>query len=179
MIAGAIARRYALALFELAQAKGEVQSMRQSLDEFQQLVESTPSLAALLANETLPAHQKKDALLAVIGKNQSSYLRNFLLVLVDKHREAALADIVSRFHELADEAEGVVRVEMRTAVQLPADVVDGIQVSLAGKLGKTVRLSSRVQKDLIGGVVLRIGDQLLDGSLKGRLLRLRKKMAQA
>ncbi|MHB9143867.1 MAG: ATP synthase F1 subunit delta [Symbiobacteriia bacterium] len=179
MIAGSIARRYALALFELGQAKGEVERLRRELDEFHDLVVTTPALTSLLANETMPSRQKKQALQAVLGQDQSLYLRNFLLILVDKHREMALADIVRRFHELADEAEGVIQVEMRSAVQLSDAAAENIRASLAKNLGRTVRLTSRVQKELIGGVVLRIGDQLLDGSLKGRLLRLRKQMVQA
>lgn len=179
MIEGSIARRYALALFELAQAKGEVDRLRHELAHFQQLLRDTPALAAVLANETMSPRIKKEALLAALTPDQSQYLRNFLLLLVDKHRETALPAIVQRFHELADQAEGVVEVEMRSAVELPAAVVGDIEKDLAAKLGKTVRLSSRVQKELIGGVVLRIGDQLLDGSLKGRLLRLRKRMVQA
>jgi len=178
VIEGSIARRYALALFELAQSKGEVESVGSDLDRLQQLVKASPELRAILANETLPARRKKDALNVALQQIPSRYLRNFIFLLVDKHRETHLAGIAQRYHELADEARGVVEVELRSAVELPQPVVDQIRTGLAGRLNKTVRLESVVQKDLIGGVVVRVGDQLLDASLKSRLLRLKKRMAE-
>lgn len=178
MIEGSIARRYALALFELAQSKGEVESVGSDLDRLQQLVKASPELRAILANETLPARNKKDALNVALQGISSRTVRNFVYVLVDKHREAHLSGIAQRYHQLADEAQGVVEVELRSAVELPRPVVEEIRTGLASRLNKTVRLEPVVQKDLIGGVVVRVGDQLLDASLKSRLLRLKKRMAE-
>ena len=179
MIEGSIARRYALALFDLAQAKSEVDRIARELDQIQSLVRASTELKVVLANETIPARQKKEALGAALPAGTSRYVRNFLFLLVDKHRETHLGDIVRGYHGLADEARGVVEVEMRTAVELPQPVVEDIRAGIAGRLGKTVKLAPVVQRSLIGGVVLRIGDQLLDGSLKGRLQRLKRRMAQA
>ena len=179
MLGGSIARRYSRSLFEIAQERGNIDGQIAELDLVVKALNADPFAQFQFENKMISSADKKSAVNRVLEGKVSPITRNFLNLLIDKGREGHLKDIVAEFGRLADEAKGIVEVEVRTAVALPEAELNALKAGLSSNLGKTVRLSTRVDRELIGGVVVKIGDQLLDGSVRTRLQALKTRLAKA
>lgn len=166
-----VARPYAKAAHEIAQERGNADAWSTLLeigataveDEgFQRLLESPATTEAELA----------DLLVSICGEQADELGRNFFHVLAENGRLAYLPDIRAEFERLRAEAENVVDVEISSAVPLSDEQRDRYASSLTQKLGKTVRLHCAIDESLLGGAIIRAGDLVIDGSLRGRLERL-------
>lgn len=172
------ARRYAQALFELAQESGELEAVKESVDQIRSQVETTPALAWMLKHPTL-APQAKRACIDNLFGDHGRLLMNFLNLLVDKGRENLLPDIFTEFRDIVLEAEGVIAGELTLAAELPDQLVESIAERLSSATGRQVRLSTSVDESLIGGMVVRLGDLRFDASMSHHLQNLRRRMTGA
>jgi len=173
VINNAIAKRYAKALVQLASEGGLVDRFRDELAVVNALFTGNPDLGAAFANPAFTAEQKKGIMQDLVAKSACSPLvGNFLLLLVDKNRVAFLSQIVQTYETLADEQSGVIRPVIRSAFALDADQVDSIKGVLEKKSGKNVIPQVAVDKELLGGVVIQIGDIAYDSSVKTQLKRI-------
>ena len=177
MLEGAVARRYARALFELAREKGRLEEVQSELHQVRGMFSENPSLQQTFERREVPPADRK-AIVDRVFAGQPQYVRNLLKLLVDKRREDFLAEIAAQFGHLVDEAAGVVEVEVRSAVPLEQGELEALRQGLARSGRPNVRLQARTDGELIGGVVLRIGDRLYDGSLSTRLRVLRDRLAR-
>lgn len=178
MVGAGIARRYAKALFEVAAEHNRVDEQEQELQQVVEVIQANEGLRRVLASNRVGLDQKK-AVLDELFKGLSEHTRNLLRVVVDKQREAALPEILEAYIELADRQRGVVPVEVRSAVPLDDATLNDIAERLKSQGVPKARFSTRVEPELIGGLVLRIGDKLYDGSVRTRLRRLKQRLAQA
>jgi F-type H+-transporting ATPase subunit delta len=174
-----VARRYARALFDLAQEQNLVDQVERELDLVLHAAAGSKELQMLLELRTISAEVKHAALDKAFGGKLSTLTLNFLHVLIAKRREAILADVKNEFVALANQARGIIEVEVRSARPLDSDVLAALQNKLAARFGKQVQMHTRVEPELIGGLVVRVGDQLLDGSVKTRLQRLKSRLVAA
>lgn len=175
MLEGAIARRYAQALFDLAREKGTVDTQETELKQVLGIFAENPSLQATFASSQASQAKKKEIVEQVFGE-YSEATRGFLALLVQKHREAAFADSVRAFGEMADRARGILEVEVRSAVPLGKEDLRALEARLIEGGASAVRFSARVDRSLIGGLVLSVGDRLYDGSVRTRLKRLKQRL---
>jgi F-type H+-transporting ATPase subunit delta len=172
----AVARRYARALFELAQAKGLMDQVDQELGMVVEAIQSHPLLKAAMADVLLQPEVKQDLIEKLFAQKVSELVKNFLHLVVRKRREASLAEMYQAYLDLANEARGIVEVEVRSAVPLPAETVQALETKLVSKLGKRVTFKTQVAPELLGGLVVRVGDELMDGSVQTRLKRIHERL---
>jgi F-type H+-transporting ATPase subunit delta len=165
-----VARRYAQALLELGAETGTLDRLVDDLTTIASAWETSPDLRNALENP-LVAHDAKKAVLTELSDQVGATptTRNALLLLVDRRRTAALPDIARFLRELADARKGVLRAEVTTASPLSDGYYARLQVQLEKMTGKKVVVDRKTDGSLIAGVVTRIGDRILDGSLRTRL----------
>lgn len=167
------ALRYAKALFNLAKSAGP-QAMETYGRELGLMVDAlgaSPDLRQVFRSPAFSAEEKK-AVLRDIGKLvgiSSAATQNFLNLLTDKGRLGSLEDIFSAYSALLDDFQGVIRGELFTAIELPESRREEILERLAQKLGRKPALDFEVDDAIIGGVILKIGDKVLDASLRAQL----------
>lgn len=175
----AVARRYATALFELARDKGLIDQVDRELDLVISTIDSNRKLKAVMDDVLISAEVKQDLFKKIFADKVSDLVLNFLLVVARKRREGALSDIRHVYVDLANQARGLVDVEVRSAVPMGTEVLQTLEAKLVSRLGKRVKFSTQVTPDIIGGLVVRVGDQLMDGSVKTRLHRMRERLTRA
>lgn len=175
MQGGAIARRYAQALFQLAQEQGSVDRLESELKQVAALMAESPELQAMFEGTSTSGDIKRAKLREAFA-NMSKTTQNFLCLLVDKHREAYLAAIVEEFARAADRARGILDVEVRSAFELDGEQLGALEAKLKQAGAKAVRFSTKVDPELLGGLVLRVGDRLYDGSIKSQLQRMKQRL---
>jgi len=163
--ANAIARRYAKALVQLAAEEGAVESFHGELARVEELFAANPELGAILSN---PAH----GIEAKLEITLSGTIRNFLLLLQERNRMVCLPAISSCYSILADELSGVVRPVITSALPLGDAQIAEIKAALEKSTGKKVNMTVEIDPTLIGGVITKIGDKVLDGSVKTQLTRI-------
>jgi F-type H+-transporting ATPase subunit delta len=171
--ANAIARRYAKALVQLAAEEGAVEKFHGELARVEALFSENPELGSLLSNPAYGIEAKLETLREVAAKlSLSETICNFLLLLQERSRMTCLPAIFSCYNVLADELSGVVRPVITSALPLGDAQVAGIKAALESSTGKKVNLTVTIDPLLIGGVVTKIGDKVLDGSIKTQLTRI-------
>jgi F-type H+-transporting ATPase subunit delta len=175
-VAGAAAKRYARAIFELAQEEGEVDAWAERLARVGGLV-SIPEVSRVLDNPTITVERREDAVTAVLGDEADREAVNLAKLLVESGRVQQLGDIAEEYSLLADEAAGRVRVTATAAVDLTDQEKTRLARDLSARLGKEVRLTARVDRAILGGLVIQTGDTVIDASLATRLQQLRRRLA--
>jgi F-type H+-transporting ATPase subunit delta len=168
-------RMYARALFEAARDEDRLEPVREELGDFVEAQREVPELRALLRNPQLDQRAKAAALEELLG-GEEKLVRNFLLLLTEKNRAGEVEEIAREFDRLVAREQGILDVELTTAVELSEqearDVIDQIEKAS----GRKVEATQRVDPDLIGGLVLQAGSLRLDASVRGRLNRLRHEL---
>jgi F-type H+-transporting ATPase subunit delta len=172
-----VARRYAKALLIIGKEDDEAETYKEELDRFSDLIASEKELEQAITNPLYYAGSRKKVLQAVINKvNISKVMASFLLLLFDKGRFGFLSDINEFYKKLADELKGVVRASLVSATELSSETVEKIRTTLSKRTGKDIILEVEHDPSLIGGIVSRIGDLVLDGSIKTQLLNMRESL---
>jgi F-type H+-transporting ATPase subunit delta len=180
MSAGGAADRYARAIFELGAEAGQLERLSQEIADFAASFAEVPLLRRALENPVLEEAQR-ELLLRHIGRRAelSALTVNALLVLLRRRRLSALPAIARRLRSLADEKNGVCRAKVVSASSLPETYFTQLKLGLEKALGKRVIVEHEEDPALIGGIVARIGDNTIDGSIQGRLEELRRKLLAA
>lgn len=171
----ASAKRYAKALLEVAKEQNAITAIKEQFGTLVEAVKSQPEMAMLLNHPRVEAQDKKQLLTGALQGANESFV-NFLHLLVDKGREANLVAIYDAFVLLVNEHEGIVEATITSSNLLDEATINQIAASFSKQLGKQVRATNNVDSALLGGIVVRIGDRLYDGSVKGRLDRLSKSL---
>lgn len=170
----ALARPYARAAFEYAQQQQAIAIWSEQLKKLAQLSQNT-TVSKLLQNPNYSGHQQVEILLALLeNKNLNANLENFIKVLAENDRLNLLPDIATLFDQLVAEHQKVLHGQVMAAIKLDEPFLQQLNLALNKKLGKTVQLETHIDPSLIGGVVVRVGDLVLDGSVRGELQRLRQ-----
>ena len=166
-----IARPYAKAAFEYARAANSLPAWSRGLEAAAEIV-ADPRVAALSKNPQWTAGSLSEFVAGVAGERLDAGMRNFVGVLAENRRLGVLPEINRHFAALRAAAENTADVEVTSAVPLDAAQTDKLTRALSTRLKRQVRLQTRVDAALLGGAVIRAGDLVIDGSLKGRLERL-------
>jgi F-type H+-transporting ATPase subunit delta len=175
-MAGAAAKRYSRAIFELAQEQGQVDQWAERLGAVGQAF-SSPELRRVLDNPTLGSERRQEAVTTVLGDRVDGETLNLARLLVESGRVDRVGEIADEYAALADQAADRVRVTATAAVELTAEEEARLAEGLAGRLGKEVVLTTAVDPAILGGLVLQTGDQVIDASVATRLQQLRRRLA--
>jgi len=177
MSGGGAAERYARAIFELGVEAGQLERLGQEIAEFAASFTELPLLRRALENPVLEESQRELLLRHIARRAELSPLSvNSLLVLLRRRRLGELPAIARRLRSLSDEKNGVCRAKIISASSLPETYFNQLRQGLERALGKRVIVEHEEDPELIGGIVARIGDNTIDGSIKGRLEELRRKL---
>lgn len=174
-MATAAARRYARAIFELAQEQGQVPEWHARVQKVRDLM-SDPEVARVLTNPTI-ATERRMALVAGAPHVLDAEATNLAKLLIESDRVRAVVGIEEEFQRLADDAAGRIRATVTTAVELTPEDRDRVADGLSKRLGKEVELDVRVDPSILGGLKLQYGDRLVDASVATRLQQLRRRLA--
>ena len=169
------ARRYAEAAFETGRADATLDAWERDMAKIAETMRH-PQLRRLLQHPAIPFAEKERVLRAVLGRSVAEGVVNLLLLMIRRGRPGAIEPMIARFAELLRRERGIALAEVRTA--LPLD--DAQRAEIASRLraltGAEIEMDESVDPDLIGGVSVRIGDQLYDASVRNRLERLRARL---
>ncbi len=181
-MARAVASRYARALADLVldPAKGLApQTATGDLAAFEQVVSASPELRSVLLSPAVTPSRKRAVVTRLAGQlGVSRLVKNFLYVLIDHRRTGMLPEVREAFQALIDERTGTVEADVTTARPLAAEQREAVSARLGRVTGKQVRCKFSLDEDLIGGVVTRIGSTIYDGSVRGQLDALRRRLTE-
>ena len=173
-----IARVYADALFEVAKEKDELDSIHEQLGEFADAMNESNDMRVFFFSPYFHSADKREAIRgAVSGADEE--LVNFLELLVEKHRMPAIFRIRARYDELWAEAKKRLEVTLTSAVELDPKVVDQVSREVERQTEREVDVETEVDPEILGGIVLKVGNMVLDASLRSKLEKLRKEVATA
>lgn len=172
MINGSLARRYSQALFEIA-SETSLDSIDNDLRELTKLVEENAEVKNVLLHPHISLSIKKSIMEKLLGEEFGEVTRRFFYLLIDRKRENLLPLVQREFSRLADEARQVVEAKVASAIELSVSQLDDLKKAIKRMTGKDVRLISEVRAELIGGVLVQIGDRVMDGTIAHALNRMR------
>jgi F-type H+-transporting ATPase subunit delta len=175
------ATRYARALFDVAAKEGDVQQAGRDLGGFAALVAGNEMLARTLTNPAIPVQNKRAVVEQLLQRagSVSPIVAKLLLMLAERDRLSLLPDLVSAYETRLMENARVVRAQLTTAMELPADRLAALQQGLASATGRDVQLETRVDPSIIGGAVARIGSTVYDGSVITQLHKVKERLTAA
>ena len=171
-----VAKRYAAALFGIAQRDGILESVAQDLTLISRFIAEVPYLRAVLMQPLVSDARKYKVAGDAFGDRVTATSLNFLKLLIRKRREDLIEECVREFRARLADYTNTVDAHAATAVPLTAAQQERLTQSLERLTGKTVRLTADVDPEMLGGVIVRIGDTVIDGSLRGRLRRLERQL---
>ncbi|PLR76795.1 F0F1 ATP synthase subunit delta [Bacillus sp. V3-13] len=171
-----VAKRYALALFQLAKEQQLLDQMEQELRVVKDVFSHNQDLNAVLKSPKLPVEKKKEIIKETFS-TANTYVLNTLMLLIDRHREDHVADVANYFIGLANDERGIAEAKVYSVRPLTEEEREAISSSFAAKVGKkSLQIENIVDSNLLGGIKLRIGNRIFDGSLKGKLERLERQL---
>ena len=174
---GSSARRFAQVVFEIAKAANRLEQWETDLQALSE-ASSRPDLAVLLRNPRLPVPAKRQVLREALPAISDEALNLATLLMSRGRLEALIGQIVDQYGQRLDEERNLARVEVVSAVELEPAQRQQIEAQLAQSTGKQIRMETRVDPKLVGGMVIRVGYQVVDGSVRSRLEGLRRSLAE-
>lgn len=173
-----IARIYATSLFEAAEGRGKIDSIKTQLEQFSDALESNKDLRLFLFSPYFSGEEKAGGIERILDGAEPEFV-NFLKLLAERHRLPAIQRIRTQYEALWAEHNKLLPVTVTSAVDLPQETISKIGSSVEQQTGRKVELTGKVDDEIIGGLVLQVGNMVLDASIKGRLERLRKQVSAA
>jgi F-type H+-transporting ATPase subunit delta len=173
-----IAQVYARALFEVAQESGDLDTVREQLAQFADAIDSDRGLQTFFFSPYFSTDEKKDGLHKAVEGAEPALL-NFLELLIEKHRVPAVFRIRREFDRLWREENKLLSVQLTSAIKLDDATVESLGRTIGERTGRKVDVSASVNPDILGGIVLRVGNSILDASIRNRLESLRKQVARS
>jgi F-type H+-transporting ATPase subunit delta len=168
-------RRYAEAAFQVATRDDTVDAWRTELDASAARL-GDEGVMTVLANPSIPADQRSVAVAALLAETASQPVQNLIQLLLRRHRIEQLPRVAAEFRRLDDQRQGITHATATSAAALTPDEVRALTARLEQSTGGRIALDVQVDPSLLGGLVVRVGDRLIDGSVRGRLERLRNQL---
>ena len=171
--------QYANALADIALAQGAAEPAAKQLKDFGAAYAESAELQNFLASPAVAREAKQAVIEKILARTGGSkIIRNYLFVIVDHRRTAILPEMIARFEEVIRQRQGIAEAEVRSAAELSAGQKAEIAKTLAQMTGKRVETKYALDATLLGGVVVRVGDTVYDGSVRHRLNEMRAKLAE-
>ncbi|MBM7648364.1 F-type H+-transporting ATPase subunit delta [Bacillus ectoiniformans] len=172
----AVAKRYALALFQLAKEQQQLDAIEEELRVVKTVFSDNQELLLLLESPKMTIDQKK-ALLQSAFMKASPFVVNTLMLLTERHREGHITDVADAYIQLANEERGIAEAIVESVRPLSPIEETAVSAKFAAKVGKqSLRITNVIDPNLLGGLKVRIGNRIFDGSLRGKLNRMEKQL---
>jgi F-type H+-transporting ATPase subunit delta len=172
-----LARVYARSLFEVALEQGKLDELREQVAQFADALNEHRDLAVFFFSPYFSTEEKQDALKRVLDGAEASLL-NFLSLLIENHRMPIIFRVRHEYERLWDEENKTLPVEITSAIELDQATTESLGKKIGERAGRKVTLAARVDPDILGGIVVRVGNSILDASIRNRLEQLRRHVAQ-
>jgi F-type H+-transporting ATPase subunit delta len=173
-----VSTTYAQALFEVALELDNLDQIRDELGFINETFKTHPEFYEVFRTPKINKEERKDIITNVFGDKVSKEVMNFMKILIDKRRGAAVSGIYSEYVTMVDEKKGVVKAVVESAIELTSEEQIALTEKLAKVTQREVRLTCVVKPEVIGGLIVRIGDKVIDGSVKSRLDIMKDNLAQ-
>jgi F-type H+-transporting ATPase subunit delta len=172
-----IARRYAKALILIGKEDGQAETYREELNSVIEVLDSNPAFEDIVDNPLFDSAKRTKLFTSVLNAMEmSKVMKTFLNLIFSKQRFNQIRSISEHYNKLADELKGVVQADLVSATALSSDTYEQIRQALAKMTGKEVLLQTHQDPEIIGGIVTKIGDLVLDGSIKTQLKNMRESL---
>jgi F-type H+-transporting ATPase subunit delta len=168
---------YARSLFEVAREHGKLDQLREQLGQFADALDQNRELAVFFFSPYFSTSEKQDALERILDGADEVFL-NFLALLIENHRMPVIFRTRQQFERLWEQENRLLPVDITSAVELDSAMTESLGARIGERAGRTVKLTAHVDPDILGGVVLRVGNSILDASIRNRLEQLRRHVAQ-
>jgi F-type H+-transporting ATPase subunit delta len=171
-----LARVYARSLFDVAREHGRLDELREQLTQFAQALKDNGDLRVFFFSPYFSTQEQQDALDGLLADADPEFV-NFLKLLIENHRMPVIFRINRTFEQLWEQENRLLPVEITSAIELDEATTGSVVERIGQSTGRNVMLSTRVDPAIIGGIVLRVGNSILDASIRNRLEQLRKQVA--
>jgi len=178
MLLSGVGKRYAVALFNAASKQQVAEQVAGDITAFTTLFRDEKRFRNFLMSPTVDTPEKKELLQSVIGERASGLFVRFVTLLIDKKRLGALSEIANAYTFLWEEQQGIMEVKCVTAVALDHDLQTRARQIIEEKSGKKVRLTTIINPDIIGGMILFADDKIIDGSIRHQLDTIHKELEE-
>jgi len=172
-----LAQVYGRSLFEIAREHGRLDELREQLAQFADALDAQRELAVFFFSPYFSTQEKQDALTGLLDGADEVFM-NFLALLIENHRMPVIFRIRHQYERLYDEENRTLPVEITSAIELDQATTESLGRKIGERAGRKVTLAARVDPDILGGIVVRVGNSILDASIRNRLEQLRRHVAQ-
>jgi len=173
-----VAKTYSEALFEVALEEEKVDLFLEEFEFIANTLNMYPDFFTLLKSPQIHVSEKKEIITEVFEDKLSLEMMNFLKIILDKNRSYYLPQIKDEYQKLVNNHKGIIEAIAITAIPLNDDDKLKLKEKLEGITGKNIKISNKIDSSLLGGVLVRIGDKVIDGTIKGRLDELKDSLSQ-
>ncbi len=171
-----VASKYSRAFFSLGKEKDKLTKFQENLNSFWETVEENEDLKEVLFHKRILPEDKKSIIEKIFKDQIEADVLNFIFILIDKRREYSFESIYKEFNKLVDKEEKILHVEVSTAVEMSQKSREKLKAKLDQMLDYTIIINNRVNPDIIGGLVMKIEDYIIDGSIRYHLDNLQEKL---
>ncbi len=172
-----LAEVYARSLFEVAREQGKLDELREQLAQFADALDQNRELAVFFFSPYFSTKEKQDGLERLLDGAEETFL-NFLKLLIENHRMPVIFRTRQQFERLWERENQLLPVDITSAIALDEETTESLGRTIGERAGRKVRLAAHVDPDILGGIVLRVGNSILDASIRNRLEQLRRHVAQ-
>lgn len=169
-------RRYALALYEVADKNGKIEEYIKELKDVANLIKSNKEFSEVVRHPEITTAKKKKIFKEVFQGQIDEYLMSFLLILIEKDRILYLEQKIKQMEKIHRQRQNIVVAHVKTVIALNENEKDILTRKLHDKYNKNILLKTEIDKDLIGGIYIRVGDDVIDGSIKNKFEELKKEI---
>ena len=173
-----LAQVYARSLFAVAREQGRLDELREQLAQFADALDRQRELAVFFFSPYFSTAEKQQSLSTLLD-GADEVLLNFLSLLIENHRMPVIFRIRHEYERLGDEENKTLSVEITSATELDSQTTESLGATIGERAGRTVTLTTRVDPDILGGIIVRVGNSILDASIRNRLEQLRRQVASA
>lgn len=173
-----VASRYAEALFQVGEEENLTDKLYQELSEIVNLIEINQDLFSILKSPVISKKEKINIIDNVFENKININVKNFLKILVERNRISSIKDIASSYKELLNEKNNILEGIAITAIPMKKEEIKKLEEKLSQKYNKNVTLENKVDKSILGGVLVRLGNEEIDGTVKTRLSKVKEQLSQ-
>lgn len=171
-----VASKYSRALFSLGKEHDNLLELKENIDEFWQLLLENEDLKGVIFHQRIMPEDKKRIIEKIFAEELHEDILHFLFILMEKRREYYLESIIKEFNNLVDQAESILHVEVTSAVELEEAVIEKLKAKLDQLVDYKIIIKSKIDKEIIGGLILKVEDYIIDGSLRSELHSLQQQL---
>lgn len=173
-----VSKTYSEALFEVALEENKVDLFLEELQFIIDTFKMYPEFYDLFKSPLLKVDEKKKVVSEVFGEKLSQEMNNFLKIILDKRRAYYIEQIKLEYEKMVNKHKGIIKAVAVTAIPLSDEEKNSLEEKLSKLTGKSIKLTNEIDKSLLGGVLVKLGDKVIDGTVKSRLEELKESLAQ-